>query len=216
MKIEKNPNPEQGWWLSWYQDPPETTRDRILFCAFKEVHLNGFQSASIQNIINAAGVTKGALYHYFDSKDAIGLALLDEIFTKYVETNYIAPISNTNDPITTFIEFLQASGSKMTEEDVALGCPMDHFSQEMAPINQQFQKRIDRLYQKKSDALVSAFKRGQVAGNVTREVPAESIALMVTATLQGCMGIAKNTRSLDSLMQCGEGLIHYLESLRPV
>ncbi|NIQ76006.1 MAG: TetR/AcrR family transcriptional regulator, partial [Gammaproteobacteria bacterium] len=61
----------------------------------KEVHLNGFQSASIQNIIDAAGVTKGALYHYFDSKDAIGLALLDEIFTKYVETNYIEPISNT-------------------------------------------------------------------------------------------------------------------------
>ncbi|NIQ76005.1 MAG: hypothetical protein GWO08_11400, partial [Gammaproteobacteria bacterium] len=67
----------------------------------------------------------------------------------------------------------------------------------------------------KSDALVNAFRRGQLAGNVTRDVPAESIALMVTATLQGCMGIAKNMRSLDSLMQCGEGLIHYLESLRP-
>lgn len=201
--------------MGWYQDPPANTRERILFCAFKEVHLNGFQSASIQNIIDAAGVTKGALYHYFSSKDAIGLALLDEVFTRYVETNYIAPISSTDDPISTFIEFLQKSGEKMTEEDVALGCPMDHFAQEMAPLNPAFQKRIDAIYQKKSNALVSAFRRGQIAGNITREVTAESIAMMVTATLQGCMGIAKNMRSLDSLMQCGEGLIHYLESLRP-
>ena len=215
MKSQAEKCPDQSWWTGWYQDPPANTRERILFCAFKEVHLNGFQSASIQNIIDAAGVTKGALYHYFSSKDAIGLALLDEVFTRYVETNYIAPISSTDDPISTFIEFLQKSGEKMTEEDVALGCPMDHFAQEMAPLNPAFQKRIDAIYQKKSNALVSAFRRGQIAGNITREVTAESIAMMVTATLQGCMGIAKNMRSLDSLMQCGEGLIHYLESLRP-
>ena len=68
-----------SWWHSWYQNPPKTTREAILYAAFREVHFNGFQAASINNIIASAGVTKGALYHYFSSKEEIGCALLDEV-----------------------------------------------------------------------------------------------------------------------------------------
>ena len=206
---------DEGWWLSWYQDPPEDTRGKILFAAFREVHLNGFQAASIQNIIKSAGVTKGALYHYFASKDEIGYALLDEIFSKYIESTFIEPLAETQDPITTLTDHLRETGAQMSEEDVALGCPLDHFSQEMVSIDPEFQKRIDALYQKKQDALISAMRRGQLAGNVSSDVSAESIALMVNATMHGCMGIAKNARSLETLMQCVEGLFHYLEQLRP-
>ncbi|MEJ2177887.1 MAG: TetR family transcriptional regulator C-terminal domain-containing protein, partial [Gammaproteobacteria bacterium] len=110
---------------------------------------------------------------------------------------------------------LNETGSQMSEQDVALGCPLDHFSQEMAPLDSEFQKRLDHLYQKKHTALVDALRRGQTSGNVTRDVSAESIALMINATLQGCMAIAKYSRSLETLMQCGAGLIHYLEQLRP-
>ncbi len=215
MQIQAQHENQGGWWLSWYQDPPQDTRGKILFAAFQEVHLNGFQAASIQNIIDAAGVTKGALYHYFASKHEIGYALLDEIFSKYIESTFIAPLAETDDPITALVHHLIESGAQMSDEDVALGCPLDHFSQEMAPIDSEFQKRIDALYQRKQRALISALKRGQLAGNVTSDVTAESIALMINATLQGCMAMAKNSRSLETLMQCGAGLIHYLEQLRP-
>ncbi|MGB5708402.1 MAG: TetR/AcrR family transcriptional regulator [Arenicellales bacterium] len=206
---------QSAWWQSWHQEPPENTRDKILYAAFCEVHLNGFQAASIQNIINSAGVTKGALYHYFSSKDEIGYALLDEIFTQYIENTFIEVMRDTDDPIAVLVKHLNETGAQMSEEDIALGCPLDHFSQEMAPIDTEFQKRLDHLYKKKHTALVDALKRGQEAGNVTRDVAAESIAMMINATMQGCMAMAKNSRSLEMLMQCGAGLIHYLEQLRP-
>ncbi len=215
MKSTAEQRDNAGWWLNWYQNPPQNTREKILFAAFKEVHFNGFQAASIQNIINSAGVTKGALYHYFSSKDEIGFALLDEVFTQYIETTFIQVLHQTDDPIKALIEHLESTGAQMSEEDVALGCPLDHFSQEMAPIDREFQRRIDTLYQKKHETLVAALERGQKNGNVTADVAAESIALMINATLQGCMAMAKNSRSLDTLMQCGAGLIHYLEQLRP-
>ena len=186
-----------------------------MYAAFCEVHLNGFQAASIQNIINSAGVTKGALYHYFSSKDEIGYALLDEVFTQYIESTFIDVLRDTDDPIAALVAHLNETGAQMSQEDIALGCPLDHFSQEMAPIDVEFQKRLDCLYKKKNTALVEALKRGQMAGNVTRDVSAESIALMINATLQGCMAIAKSSRSLETLMECGAGLIHYLEQLRP-
>ncbi len=201
--------------MSWYGDPPSSTRDRILFAAFCEAHINGFQSASIQNIIRHAGVTKGALYHYFASKDEIGFALLDEVFTRYIESTFIAPMSDTDDPITALTQHLLESGNQMQEEDIALGCPLDRFAEEMAPISREFQQRIQGLYEHKRAALADAFRRGQSAGTVTEQVSAESIALFIQATLQGCMGLAKNARSLATLMQCAECLLHYLEQLRP-
>ncbi len=206
---------DQGWWVSWYGDPPSNTRERILFAAFCEVHQRGFQAASIQDIINGAGCTKGALYHYFASKDEIGLALLDEVFTRYIDSTFIAPLRDVDDPITMLTEHLLQSGGQMQEEDVALGCPLDHFAEEMAPIGAAFQERIQALYQSKRDALAAAFRRGQAAGNVKTDIAPESIALFFQATLQGCMGLAKNARSLETLMQCGECLLHYLEQLRP-
>ncbi len=216
MKTTPKTKTESTWWLSWYKDPPTDTRGRILFAAFQEVHINGFQAASIQNIMKGAGVTKGGLYHHFPSKDDIGIALLDEIFTKYLDTTFIAPLLESDDPITALLNHLQGAGAQMTDEDVALGCPMDRFSTEMAPINSVFQQKMDALYQRKQEGLVKALKRGQEAGNVTNEVSAESIALMISATLNGCMSMAKSARSLDLLMQCAQGLFHYLEQLRPV
>ena len=215
MEPAANDDPEHGWWLSWYGEPPENTRERILFAAFCEVHLNGFQATSIQDIITGAGVTKGALYHYFGSKDEIGYALLDEVFTRYIDSTFIAPLGDTDDPVTTLTEHLLESGRQMQDQDVALGCPLDHFAEEMAPISTDFQQRIHALYQRKQIALTAAFHRGQAAGNVTPHISAESIALFFQATLQGCMGLAKNARSLDTLIQCGECLLHYLEQLRP-
>jgi TetR/AcrR family transcriptional repressor of nem operon len=206
---------DNGWWLSWYQDPPKTTREKILFSAFQEVHLNGFQSASIQNIINSAGITKGALYHYFSSKDEIGYALIDEIFSKYVYSTLIKPLETTTDPITTLMNHLKESGAKMKDEDIALGCPLDHISQEMAPLDNIFQEKIQALYQAKHRAVVDAFVRGQEAGTVIKEVSPESVAMMINATLHGCMAMAKTARSLDMLMKCASGLFEYLEQLRP-
>lgn len=213
-----------GWWSEWWvgssseqvESGTASTRERILLAAFQEVHRNGFQAASIQNIINAAGVTKGALYHYFASKEEIGLALLDEIFTRYVEFTWIAVLDQTDDPIKTLTEHLQATGEQMTEQDIALGCPLDHFAGEMAPIDDRYQQRIEALYTRKRDAIAGAIRRGQSAGTVVADADADAVAVMIIATLQGCMAMAKSSRSLDTLMMCGNGLLHYLQQLRPL
>jgi len=198
------------WWTGGVTD----TRNKILLAAFGEIHLYGYQSASIQNIIDQAGVTKGALYHHFKSKHEMVIALLDEIHAEYVEATFIQPIEGSDDPVSVLINTLYAIEAQMRDADVVLGCPLDNLAQEMAPIDEQIQQRVDRLYRRKQEKLVAAFKRGQAAGNVKQNISADSIALLIIASLQGCMGLAKSARSVDVLVQCGEGLIHFLEQLR--
>lgn len=214
MNLHAQTEIQKNWWLHWFPANDQSTRQKILLAAFKEIHLNGYQAASIQNIINQAGVTKGAFYHHFKSKHEMVVALIDEVYTKYVENTFINPMQDTDDPITTLIETLRMVKQQMSDEDVALGCPLDSLAQEMAPIDGLIQRKVEQLYRYKQDTMVAAFKRGQATGKLRQDISAESISLLIMAALQGGMGIAKSARSVETLTQCGQGLIHYLEQLR--
>lgn len=52
------------------------TRDRILQIAEQEFLKNGFQGASLRSIVKAAGVTTGAFYRYYPTKEALFEALV--------------------------------------------------------------------------------------------------------------------------------------------
>ena len=55
-----------------------TVPERLLVVARKLFAERGFESTSVQDVVDAAGVTKGAMYHYFASKDD----LLYEIYAR--------------------------------------------------------------------------------------------------------------------------------------
>ena len=59
------------------QQRSEETRARILESAIKLFSTNGYNKASVDNICADAGVSKGAFYHHFESKQDLFLALLD-------------------------------------------------------------------------------------------------------------------------------------------
>ncbi|MFG2720185.1 ScbR family autoregulator-binding transcription factor [Streptomyces sp. NPDC048416] len=60
------------------QDRAIRTRRSILEAAAKVFEEHGYQAATISEILNVAGVTKGALYFHFQSKEHLALGLLDE------------------------------------------------------------------------------------------------------------------------------------------
>ncbi|WP_328314686.1 TetR/AcrR family transcriptional regulator [Streptomyces sp. NBC_00442] len=60
------------------QDRAIRTRRSILEAAAKVFEERGYQAATISEILNEAGVTKGALYFHFQSKEHLALGLLDE------------------------------------------------------------------------------------------------------------------------------------------
>ena len=56
------------------------TRGQILEAAKAEFLAKGFQHASLRGIVRAAGVTTGALYGYYDSKEALFDAMVRECY----------------------------------------------------------------------------------------------------------------------------------------
>jgi AcrR family transcriptional regulator len=59
------------------QQRSEETRSKIITSAIKLFSNRGFNAASVDVICKDAGISKGAFYHHFESKQALFLALLD-------------------------------------------------------------------------------------------------------------------------------------------
>jgi TetR/AcrR family transcriptional repressor of nem operon len=59
------------------------TRTRILEAARTLLSLHGCQSTTIDDIITAAGVTKGAFYHYFKTKEHLCEVIIEQVHGEY-------------------------------------------------------------------------------------------------------------------------------------
>lgn len=75
----------------------ETVPQRLLTAATRLFAEQGFETTSVQQVVDAAGVTKGAMYHYFGSKDD----LLYEIYARVlrVQTARMESAANAGDPV---------------------------------------------------------------------------------------------------------------------
>ncbi|SCJ76013.1 Rut operon repressor [uncultured Eubacterium sp.] len=62
------------------EEKNQQTRRRIMDSALNEFSRKGYGASSINNICAAQGISKGIIYHYFETKDALFLACIEECF----------------------------------------------------------------------------------------------------------------------------------------
>ena len=195
---------------------PERTRERLLQAAFREVYRYGFQSAGIDAILAATNVTKGALYYHFDSKDALGYAIVEEVVAELVRDRWLLPLqrSKDKDPIDALIGIVQAipAGPK----DVKGGCPLVNLAQEMSQLDEQFRKRLERLFRAWQENIAMALRRGQSQGTVRRDLVPEETASFLMAMVEGYEVLAKNAQDPKVWKLGIRNIVDWLGSLRPL
>jgi TetR/AcrR family transcriptional repressor of nem operon len=192
---------------------PERTRQRLLHAAFREVYRAGFQSASLDTILASAGVTKGALYYHFESKEALGYAVVEEVIAPDVHGQWLRPLQSAKDPIGTLIGIVR--GISVRPADVRGGCPLNNLAQEMSPLDAGFRKRLAIIFQAWRDAVASVLREGQTHGSVRRDLqPADAAGLLI-AMVEGYGSLAKNAQD-PKVMKAGiRNIVGWLRSLRP-
>jgi len=191
---------------------PESTRKRLLNAAFQEIHLSGFRSADMDAILAQAGVTKGALYYHFDSKEALGYAVVDEVIADIARDKWLHPLRNPKNPVDTLVGIVQSTSLK--PEDLRRGCALNNLAQEMSPIDEGFRKRTARLFKHWHDAITRALRTGQRRGAVRNDVDPDEVATFLIAAYEGYFSLAKNSQDARVLRSGLRNLIGYLEGLR--
>ncbi len=194
---------------------PEGTRALLVKNAFHEIHAHGYAGASLDRILTKSGVTKGALYHHFKSKADLLHAVIDEAIQPMVTERWLRPLHESDDPIRTLAESTGAMMAEATPEEMCCGCPLNNLTQELAGVDEDFRKHLDRVADDWKAGIRAAFERGQEAGNIRKDVNTTAVASLVFATYQGLIGSVKTSRDREEVKAGLEAFLDLLEGLRP-
>jgi AcrR family transcriptional regulator len=191
---------------------PEGTRERLLQAGFQEVYKSGFQSASVDTILAATNVTKGALYHHFDGKEDLGHAIVEEIIAKLPQDRWLRPLEQGKNPIDALIGIVQATSVRPA--DVKGGCPLVNLAQEMSALDEQFRKRLEAIFHDWQEGIATALRRGQSQGTVRRDLVPEETAGFLIAMYEGYVLLAKNAQDAKVWNVGIRNIVGWLKSLR--
>jgi AcrR family transcriptional regulator len=148
----------------------EPVRRRLLSEATRLFAERGFEGASVQEIVVAAGVTKGAMYHYFGSKDD----LLHEIYARVLRMQ-MERLAQIADGPGTVAERLHAAAADVVETTTANLDDSKIFFRSMhllAPETRKTVRAERRRYHERFRDLVI---EGQREGLFSERVPAELV-----------------------------------------
>jgi TetR/AcrR family transcriptional regulator, transcriptional repressor for nem operon len=193
---------------------PERTRKRLLQAAFREVYRYGFQSAGIDTILAATNVTKGALYYHFESKEALGHAIIEEVVAEMTRDRWLRPLQRSKDkePVDALIGIVRAIPAHA--RDVKGGCPLVNLTQEMSQLDEQFRKRLERIFHAWQEGITSVLRSGQHQGTVRRDLVPEETASFLIAMVEGYEVLAKNAQDAKVWNMGIKNIVGWLNSLR--
>ncbi len=114
--------------------PPET-RERILQAAFQLFHEQGYHATSVSTILREADVNAGSMYHFFPSKEAVLIGVLEYALVACHGAVMAPAEAMTADPIERVFAMLANYRRGMEMFDCRMGCPIGNLALEVADDN---------------------------------------------------------------------------------
>lgn len=191
----------------------DVTRLTILQKAFQLIYAKGYQATSIDDILATTQVTKGAFYYHFRNKDAMGLAIINEILKPNLTDGFLRPEKKRNplDAIYDMIHYLLMEDKFLK---AAHGCPVSNLTQEMSPWNRRFSKALGDVTENWHAELIGAIEAGKEKGLIRRDANAGQVALFVMSGYWGIRNLGKLQKSKTVYPAFLKELRVYLESLK--
>ena len=171
--------------------PQTWARHKLLNAALSLIREKGYSSTSVEDLCTEAGVTKGAFFHHFKSKEALAVAAANhwsEITGALFET---APYHQHSDPLDRIRGYLDFRKAILKGEIATFTCLVGTMVQEIYGTHPHLRKACEASISGHAATLeadiAEAMKRYRLSASWT----AESLALHTQAVLQGAFILAK-------------------------
>lgn len=148
----------------------EPVRRRLLAEATRLFADKGFENTSVQEIVSAAGVTKGAMYHYFDSKDD----LLHEVYARVLrlQTDRLDRFADAPGPVADRVRAAAADVIVTTIENLDDFKIFFRSMHQLAPETQRSVRAERRRYHERFRDLIG---EGRRTGVFRDDIPADLV-----------------------------------------
>ncbi|MCA9936645.1 MAG: TetR/AcrR family transcriptional regulator [Ardenticatenaceae bacterium] len=183
--------------MSPRRDVSEERKSQILDAAEAVFMQKGFENARMEDIAQGAGLSKGTLYLYYNSKDELIVAILDRIFERdFTEMENLDVTGMTAvAAIWQFVAFATAETSAMLH---LLPIAYEYLS--LAFRNETVQAALKQYFNQYLDILLPLIQHGINTGEF-RQVDAKEIAIAIGAIFEGTIILWVYDKSLVDPIQ---------------
>lgn len=195
-------NPERG-----------DARTRLLNAAVDVIRAQGFAATTVDDLCKAAGVTKGAFFHHFKTKDALGVAAAEH----WSETTGVlfadASYHMHDDPLDRVFSYIDFRRSLLRGRVSDFTCLVGTMVQETHETAPAIREACERSITGHAATLEADINAAMHERDMTPEWTASSLALHTQAVIQGAFILAKATGGAAIAEDSINHLRHYLEFL---
>ena len=176
--------------LSASTSPGTGTREKLLDAAVALVRQKGFAATSIDDLCRAAGVTKGAFFHHFTSKEALGVAAADHWSATTAGLFATAPYHAPAGPLDRVFAYLDFRRDLIDGDLADFTCLVGTMVQETHGSSRAIADACDASISAHAATLEADLTAAMTARGIAG-VDAASLALHIQAVLQGAFILAK-------------------------
>ncbi|WP_372762667.1 TetR/AcrR family transcriptional regulator [Pseudoalteromonas sp.] len=185
--------------------PPKIARDNadtqalLIRTGLETLTEFGFTATGLDTILKKAGVPKGSFYHYFSSKEAYGIALVqayDEYFIAKLKRYLVhadAP------PLERIVNFTQSAINGMQKYQFKRGCLVGNLNQELNHLSDEFKARLTQSYLHWQQLLQQCLELAKQQGTLANDVDCELMSEYFWIGWEGAVMRAKLMRSSKPL-----------------
>lgn len=189
--------------------PRITARDRLLDAAVLLVRENGYGATSVDALCAAAGVTKGAFFHHFASKEALGIAAADHWRAHAAAMFDHAAYRADPDPVARVLGYVDHRAALIAGAPAEFSCLAGTMVQEVHETHPGLRDACRDSIYGHGDSLAADFDAAIAACGVTG-VTGIGLARHVQTVLQGGFVMAKASNDAAAAQEAVAHLRRYL------
>lgn len=179
------------------------TREKLVRTAERLMLRDGYSATRVDDVIRKAGLSKGSFYHFFDSKESLGLAALERYYADRVGRLATGTYANEPDPLRRAHGFLEHA-SHVAADLWKAGCLLANLAADAAGSSRVISSAL-----KKRTSELRAMLLGVLAPFATPEVTAAELADQFLICIEGSILLARIyddpahlQRGIDQFRRC--------------
>ncbi|BAN48817.1 TetR/AcrR family transcriptional regulator [Metapseudomonas resinovorans] len=178
----------------------EDTRAALLRCGMELLTEQGFTATGIDAVLKCVGVPKGSFYHYFESKEAFGQALLDAYAGYFARKLDRWLLEDDVAPLQRLANFVEDAKAGMLRHDYCRGCLVGNLGQEVGILPESFREQLEATLCDWQARLARCLETAKTAGELAANADCRWLAAFFWIGWEGAVlrsRLARDTAPLD-------------------